>query len=120
MFVQRTTTGYNQNVTDEPPALPLYRRITAELRAKGMTKTQLHQRSGVARSTIEDWKTQPRPPLPSTVNAIADALAIDRTEAQRLAGLIPGCHPVRDGETVDLSQVSSDELLAEIRRRLER
>jgi transcriptional regulator with XRE-family HTH domain len=88
------------------------------LKIRGMTKSQLHQKSGVARSTIDTWKTQPRPPQPATVIAVADVLGIDRGEALRLAGVLPDTKAAAEGTIVDLSQVDTDVLIAEIRRRI--
>lgn len=88
------------------------------LKTRGLTKSQLHQRSGVARSTIDTWKTQPRPPQPATVIAVADVLEIDRGEALRLAGVLADTKAATDGTTVDLSDVDTDVLLAEVRRRI--
>lgn len=54
-----------------------------------MSKHQLHEKTGVARSTIDNLKTSARPPAARIVHALADAVGLDRTDAARLAGLLP-------------------------------
>jgi hypothetical protein len=87
------------------------------LAEQGKSKLWLHQRSGVARDTINALAKQPRPPQAATVAAIADVLGMDRQEAARLAGL-----PVNTltAVTVDLSHITDEALLAEMHRRLKR
>lgn len=53
------------------------------------TKTELSERTGLPRSTFNDLQNTTRPPQPRIVHAYADAVGIDRTEAERLAGLRP-------------------------------
>jgi transcriptional regulator with XRE-family HTH domain len=101
-----------------PPAAPLYARITLELRNRSKTKSWLSGESGVARTTIDKWETQPRMPQAGTVAAVADALSIDRLEAARLAGL--PVEALASAPGVDLSQVEDEDLLAELLRRLKR
>lgn len=50
--------------------------------------TELSERSGVARTTIGNWNTNRRKPYAKAVNAVADALGIDRAEAHVLAGIV--------------------------------
>ena len=69
-------------------ARPLYDRVERERALKGWSSTRLHAETGVSRSTIGKWRTQKHPPLPGTVNAVADALGIPREEALRLAGIL--------------------------------
>ncbi len=57
-----------------------------------LSKADLHERTGIARTTIDNLQTSTRPPQPRIVHALADALGIDRTEAARLAGLLPTQH----------------------------
>lgn len=119
-----TTTRYKREVTDRAPAAPLYELVTATLKITGITKAQLKQRSGVARSTIDLWRTQPRPPQPSTVLAVADALGIDRNEALRLAGVLDEEEARRLDESgsikgsppVDLAEIPTDALVEELHR----
>lgn len=93
----------------------------AELEKQRRTKNWLHQRSGVARNTIDEWATQPRAPQVRTVVAVANALGIDEDEAIELAGIRSGRKPpVDDDGRVDLSDVSSDDLAAEVLRRMKR
>ncbi|GAA4225914.1 hypothetical protein GCM10022254_09020 [Actinomadura meridiana] len=56
---------------------------------KGWSRVQLAKRAGVARTTVDGWKTNPRAPHVTTVTDVADALGVDRSEALRLAGLTP-------------------------------
>ena len=70
-------------------AYPLYERVKREMALQGWTATRLRKESGIARSTLNKWETQPRVPLAGTVLAVADALRIDRESALRLAGILP-------------------------------
>lgn len=70
------------------PALPWYELVVKTIALKGWTKAQLTERSGIHRSTIENWRTNPRPPQARAVNSVADVLGIDRARALRLAGVI--------------------------------
>ncbi len=54
-----------------------------------MNQTDLHEKSGIARSTVNNLRTSTRPPLLRIVNALADAVGLDRVEAAQLAGLLP-------------------------------
>lgn len=111
---RRATPHYKRHVTNKPPALPLYEAVMERLKATGTTKLQLHQRSGVARSTVDAWRTRLTTPQPSTVLSVARELGINEDEALRLAGL-KGPLPV---PPADLAEVPTDDLLAEIRRRI--
>ncbi|MGI5418699.1 helix-turn-helix transcriptional regulator [Actinomadura luteofluorescens] len=71
----------------EAPARPLYDRLRRIQLDKGWTNKQLADRAGISRGTIENWKTQPRSPLPSTVKDVAARLGIPYFEALALAGL---------------------------------
>ena len=101
----------------QPPAKPLYDAVIRALAAQGRSKNWLHLRSGVARNTLDNWRTRPRPPQSRTVLAVAHALGMDRDEALRLAGVIRES-PEPQPEGADLSWASTDDLLAEIRRRI--
>src|SRR5690606_18912553 len=93
---------------------PLYEAVTDALKRIGMTKVQLHQRSGVARSTIDGWKTRMTPPHAATVLNVARVVGIEDDEALRLAVLKgPKAIP-----PADLAEVPTDVVLAEIRRRI--
>jgi transcriptional regulator with XRE-family HTH domain len=70
-----------------PPAARWYARVVAELSAQRRTKNWLHKRTGVARTTIDGWETQPKPPQARTVALVAEALGISEGEAFALAGL---------------------------------
>lgn len=99
---------------DRCPAAPLHDRVIAELARQGRTKTWLHQHSGVARNTLDNWARQPRPPQIGTVLSVAAALGIDPEEAARLAGITAETVPAG----ADLASVDTDVLLAEVRRRI--
>lgn len=59
---------------------------------------QLAKKAGVARSTVDGWKTNPRQPLVTTVTDVADRLGIDRQQALRLAGISPAATAAQDAE----------------------
>jgi transcriptional regulator with XRE-family HTH domain len=77
-------------------AYPLYQRVERERALRGWSATRLRNETGVSRSTIAKWATQQQPPQPGTVNAVADALGIDRAEALRLAGILTAATPLAD------------------------
>lgn len=70
-----------------PPALPWWERLEAIRLERGWSRTQLAKKAGVARSTVDGWKTNPRPPFVTTIAEVADRLGVDRQDAFRLAGL---------------------------------
>ena len=73
----------------QAPAASAWFHLVMETTAlKGWTKAELSDRSGVARSTIDGWARNPRPPQARSVVAVADTLGIDRAEAVRLAGIV--------------------------------
>lgn len=95
---QSATTGYMTARGIRPPALPWWKHLEALRLEKGWTRSQLAQRAGVARSTVDGWKTNPRPPLVTTITEVADRLEIDRRDALRLAGLTaPATSPPTEG-----------------------
>ena len=67
-----------------PPARPWYALVIKEIALRGWSKTELSERSGVARTTIDNWSTNSRTPTKQAVNAVADALGIDRARAHIL------------------------------------
>lgn len=88
-----------------PPALPWWQHLE-DLRIRNdWNRTQLAERAGVARTTIDKWKTARRAPLNTTVTEVADRLGIDREEALRLAGVLPrpsaGQDPADESSTAD-------------------
>lgn len=105
-------------MSETAPAAKFHARVLVELARQGISKNQLHQRSGVARNTIDNWATQPKPPQAGTVAAVADVLGIPREEAAKLAGLPVGT--LSAAPTVDLSHVSNEDLAAEVLRRMKR
>jgi hypothetical protein len=52
------------------PASALYERIRTEIALRGWTWRELCERTGLARSTFNSWKTQPQPPQARAVNAV--------------------------------------------------
>lgn len=92
----------------DAPARPLYDLVEVRRIRKGWTKSQLARAAKTDRGTIDKWKTQPRPPLAGTVNAVAEVLGIDPVEALQLAGLLPADEPEPD---LAAQNVSWDELL---------
>lgn len=100
------------------PAARFHEAVLRALADQNRSKNWLHTKTGVARSTIDAWKTQPRPPQARTVLKVAEALRMDRTEALRLAGVLTDLTVNVAGETVALAEVDTDVLLAEIRRRI--
>jgi hypothetical protein len=76
-------------------AYALWARVEQERASKGWSKTELADEatrkagSGqrIHRPTIDNLRTSTRAPQPRIVNALADALGIDRTEAHQLAGI---------------------------------
>lgn len=70
------------------PAKPWYDTVIATIAVRGWTKAELSDRSGVARTTIDNWERNPRKPQAKSVNAVADAVGIPREQALRLAGII--------------------------------
>lgn len=105
-----------RKVAAEPPALPLYKEILARLLTAGETKTWLSRTSGVSRGSIDNLAKQPRPPYAGTVVALADTLGIDRDEALRLAGVFAAETTTPPSTPLELHEVSSDVLVAEINR----
>lgn len=112
------TARYNRDVTPRAPAAPLYAAVEAALSAQGKTKTWLHETSGIARTTIDRWKTQKNPPLAATVVPVAKTLGIDEAEALRLGGVGTDVTVTQEAGPVSLADLDTDVLLAEIRRRI--
>lgn len=104
-------------MTDDAPARPFFELIEATLNRIGKTKAWLSQRSKVNRNTINNWGTQPRTPQAANVIAVADALNIEQDRALRLAGLRTDT-PRDESRTPNLTTIPTDDLLAEIRRRI--
>lgn len=106
-------------MTASAPAAKWHAAVMAELAKQGHTRNWLHRRSGVARNTIDRWATQPHPPQAGTVLAVAKALGLDHAWALRLAG-VPGAEAVAEAATpAPLGGAATDDLLAELRRRIE-
>lgn len=84
----RATTCYMAEGSERGVAYDFWVRVKDALADKGWTDTELHQRTGVARSTVNNLKTATRVSR-RTVNKLAQALGIDSEEAWRLAGITP-------------------------------
>lgn len=84
----RATTGYMNRRAQV--AYDFWLRIERERVSRQWTKERLSKASGVSRPTINNLARTGRPPLARVVHALADALEIDRSEAEVLAGLLPG------------------------------
>lgn len=69
-------------------AYPLWVRVRREIALRGWSLTLLHEKTHVARSTVNKLRSQPRAPHPSTVRALAKALGIPVGEALYLAGIL--------------------------------
>jgi transcriptional regulator with XRE-family HTH domain len=67
--------------------------------AREWSKSELAERAGIPRKTIDNLEVSRRAPQVRIVNALADALEIDRDEAACLATLLPA-----DAATVDPSE----------------
>lgn len=74
--------------SNRAPAKPWYEEVVATIAVRGWTKAELSDRSGVARTTIDNWERNLRRPQAKSVNSVADALGIPRERALRLAGVI--------------------------------
>lgn len=92
-YVRNMRPCYNvhmQSGSERGVGYAFWRRVKAEQAARGWTDAELSDRAGgLAWSTIDRLKKGKRPPLARVVNALADALEIDRAEAYRLAGRPP-------------------------------
>lgn len=75
------------NQRTHAPARALWDRIEQIRNQRGWTKVQLARATGVDRTTLDKWRTQPRSPQPPTVKQVAERLGIDHDEALRLAGI---------------------------------
>ncbi len=78
-------------------AYRLWERVERERVRLGMTRLALSRKSATSRSTIAGLKASTRAPQPRIVHALADAVGLDRREAEVLAGLVD---PPRDGSVV--------------------
>ncbi|SCF00384.1 Transcriptional regulator, contains XRE-family HTH domain [Micromonospora haikouensis] len=91
-YVRIMQSCYNMHVTRGPErgvAYDLWWRVRHEQGTRGWTDEELRARTGVARTTVDRLRGGKRPPTARVVNALADALDIDLTEAHRLAGRAP-------------------------------
>lgn len=82
-------------------ALRFWERVEKERVARGWSKARLAEEAGLHRPTIDNLKSGVRAPYPRTVHPLADALDIDRREAEELAGLVAPSAPPRGAGPVD-------------------
>lgn len=90
-------------MTERGPAADLADLIDQRRKLKGMTTTDLADKSGVSRATIGRFGSLKVPPLPGTVMALANVLDIDHAEALRAAGLGDIYQPAETGARSDLA-----------------
>lgn len=86
------------------PARPWWERLEQIRLRNGWSRVRLAEKAGVARSTIDGWRTNPRPPHNTTVTDVARRLGIDPEEALRLAGVsvpTPSTDPAGDEDPTD-------------------
>lgn len=96
---QLATTGVME--PRSAPARPLWDRIQAVCAVRGWSTVRLERETGVSRTTIAKWKTQPRTPQAATVNTVARVLDIEQVEALRLAGILAPGTPEPEQTSVD-------------------
>lgn len=92
----RATNWYVAHISGAGVAYAFWLRVEQERAEKGWSKTELAEAatrratsgSRIHRPTIDNLRTSTRAPQPRIVNAIADALGIERAEAHQLAGIV--------------------------------
>lgn len=89
-------------------AYPFYLRARQLMATLGMSDTELRRRSGVTVNTLKNLAVITRRPQARVVNAVADAVGMDRVEAHRLAGLIPAEMPDNDINVRDAIERSAE------------
>lgn len=106
----------------QAPARAFWERMERQRASLGWTKTKLYEevrakleqspreggRAGFSRVTLDRLKTQPNPPLASTVNAIAELLRIPLTEAHLLAGILDASEARTQPQGIAVSDVGDD------------
>ena len=102
-------------MTQRGVAYQLWAAVEDERLSRGWTKTRLAEHIGLPRNTLNNLQDSPKPPLPRTVHTIADALGLDRTEAETLAGLRPG--PRADSDISARDAVRRDPVYTDAQRR---
>lgn len=70
-------------------AYAFWEEVTREAGKKGLNTSDLARITGLRRQTIDNLKTTTRPPQPRIINALADAVDIERDRAHILAGRLP-------------------------------
>lgn len=91
-------------------AYPFWERLEQARTSNEWTWDELAERSGVARSTINNLATGDRGPQARTVHALADAIGLDRDEAKWLAGF-PGAKPPAGQPTDVRAAIAADPYL---------
>lgn len=107
----------------EGVAQAFWLRIERERIKAGWTKDRLstetagHTGDGrpIPRSTIDNLRTSTRAPQPRIVHALADAVKLDRGEAEELAGLIPPT--VRPGQMSVRQAIEASPLFSDAQKR---
>ncbi|MFF0721305.1 helix-turn-helix domain-containing protein [Micromonospora sp. NPDC003816] len=74
---------------DRGVAYDFWWRVRTEQDSRGWTDDELKARTGIARTTVDRLRAGKRPPTARVVNALADALGINMSEAHQLAGRTP-------------------------------
>lgn len=100
-YVQNVRPCYNLHMTDRGVAYDFWLRVRAEQASRGWTDEELQAQSGIPRGTVARLASGKRRPMARTVNALAQALDIDHTEAHELAGRLPRSARPEDAEAVE-------------------
>lgn len=108
----RATTCY---MTQRGVAYQLWAAVEDERLNRGWPKTRMAEHIGLPRNTINRLEDSSEPPQPRTVHKIADALGIDRVEAERKAGLRPG--PRKDSDISARDAVRRDPVYTDAQRK---
>lgn len=95
-------------------AFPFWQRCEDARLKRGWTKSRLADEAALPRSTYNELPNTSRAPLPRIVHAYADALGINRVEAEQLAGL----RPKGAGQTASVRDaILASEILTESNKR---
>lgn len=116
--LSRATNWYVAHISGGGVAYAFWLRVEQERADKGWSKTELAEaatrRAGpgsrIHRPTIDNLRTGTRAPQPRIVNALADALGIERHEAHQLAGIVdaPRGDSANVREAVEFSTAYTD------------
>lgn len=97
-------------------AYRLWRRLEDKRVSLGWTKTQLADTTGLPRSTYNDLASGQRKPLPRIVHTYADALKVDRTEAEELAGLRAAAAGLPEGRTSVRQAIADSDIFSDAQK----